>query len=73
VLTKKLTNVGFEDVATRERRPLGIDALAPYPVFPPEFLAFLRRVVPADRHQELVHAVVVVAQKPEETGGGHGR
>jgi hypothetical protein len=68
-----MTNVGFEDVATLERRPLGIDALAPYPVFPPEFLDFLRRVVPVTRHETLVHAVVVRAHKPGGTGGGDGR
>ncbi len=68
---KKLTNVGFEAVATGDRRPLGIDDLAVYPVFPPEFLDFLRRVVPADRHDELVRSVVVLARKPEGTGGVH--
>ena len=68
-----MTNVGFGAAVTLERRPLGIDALAPYPVFPPEFLAFLRRVIPSDRHEELVHSIVVLARKPEGTGGDHGR
>ena len=68
---KKLTNVGFEAVAAVDRRPLGIGDLAVYPVFPPEFVDFLRRVVPADRHDELVWSVVVVARKPEGTGGAH--
>jgi hypothetical protein len=68
---KKLTNVGFEAVAVVDRRPFGIDDLSVYPVFPPEFLDFLRRVVPAERHDELVRSVVVLARKPEATGGGH--
>ncbi len=71
MLTKKVANIGFKAVATVDRRPFGIDALASYPVFPPEFVAFLRRVVPADRHDEVVWSVVVVARKPEETGGAH--
>lgn len=71
MLTKKVANIGFEAVATVDRRPFGIDALASYPVFPPEFVDFLRRVMPADRHDELVRSVVVLARKPEDTGGAH--
>ncbi|HSF07434.1 MAG TPA: hypothetical protein VLG10_16765 [Methylomirabilota bacterium] len=71
MLTKKVANVGFEAVATVDRRPFGIEALASYPVFPPEFVDFLRRVVPADRHDKLVWSLVVLARKPEGTGGPH--
>jgi hypothetical protein len=41
------------------------------PVFPPEFVDFLRRVVPADRHDELVWPVVVLARKSNGTGDDH--
>jgi hypothetical protein len=71
VLTKKVANIGFETVATVDRRPFGIDALAAYPVFPPELVAFLRRVVPADRHDELVWSVVVLARKSNGAGDDH--
>ena len=64
MLTRKLTNVGFEAVQVHERRPFGLDALARYPLFPPEFLDFVRRVVPADRHDTLVFSIVVTALKP---------
>lgn len=68
---KKVANIGFEAVATVDRRPFGIDALASYPVFPPEFVEFLRRVVPVDHHDELVWSVAVLARKPEGTGVIH--
>ncbi len=71
MLTKKVAKIGFETIATVDRRPFGIDALSSYPVFPPEFVAFLRRVVPADRHDELVWSVVMLARKPEAPGGFH--
>ncbi|MEX2220767.1 MAG: hypothetical protein WEG40_03120 [Candidatus Rokuibacteriota bacterium] len=71
MLAKKVANIGFEAVVMVDRRPFGIDALASYPVFPPEFVDFLRRVMPADRHDELVRSVVVLARKPEDTGGAH--
>jgi hypothetical protein len=64
VLKKKLTNVGFEALAVAERRPFGLDALATYPLFPVEFLDFVRSVVPRDRHDTIVFSLVITAQKP---------
>ena len=64
MLRKKLSNVGFDAVATVARQPFGLEALARYPLFPPEFLDFVRAVVPATRHDHLVESVVVIAVKP---------
>jgi hypothetical protein len=64
VLKKKLINVGFETVAVAERRPFGLAALAKYPLFPAEFLDFVRAVVPRDRHDAIVFSVVITAEKP---------
>jgi hypothetical protein len=61
VLGRKLVNVGFQAVVTRDRRPFGLAALARYQVFPPEFLEFVRREVPAERHDAIVYAVDVTA------------
>jgi len=66
VLTKKFVNVGFEEIALGERRPFGFDDLRRYPLFSPEFLDILRRVMPPQRHDELVYGVVVTARKPRE-------
>ena len=56
--------MGFEAVAVADRRPFGMPALARYPLFPAEFLDFVRAVVPADRHGTIVFSVVVIARKP---------
>jgi hypothetical protein len=64
VLRKKLLNVGFEAVATVDRRPFRIADLARYPLFPPDFLDFVRRVLPNERDQDIVHTVVVTGRKP---------
>jgi hypothetical protein len=58
-----MVNVGFDTVSAIDRRPFGLAALARYPVFPPEFLDFVRRVTPAKHRDTLVHAVVVTATK----------
>ena len=54
-------NVGFTGVTVRERRPFGLAALEQYRIFPPEFLDFVRRVVPPARHDSLVYAVDMTA------------
>ncbi len=54
-------NVGFEAVTVHDRRAFGLAALARYQIFPPEFLDFVRRVVPRERHDSLVYAVEVTA------------
>ncbi len=71
MLLKKFFNVGFEELAVVERRGFGLDDVAKYPLFAPEFLEFLRKVMPPDRHAELVSSIVVTARKPArfERGG----
>jgi hypothetical protein len=70
VLVKKLGNVGFAEVAGAARAPFGLDALARYPLFPPEFLDFVRAAMPPERHDALVYSVVLTARKPRIEGGG---
>jgi hypothetical protein len=65
VLLKKFFNLGFEDIAVLERRPFGLDDLRRYPLFAPEFIDFLRRVMPVHRHPEMVFSIVVAGRKPE--------
>jgi hypothetical protein len=64
--------VGFDGIGTHERRPFGLADLARYPLFAPEFLDFMRRVMPKERHAELVFALVVTARKPEAAREGSG-
>jgi hypothetical protein len=69
VLTKKLSNVGFEAIDIADRRPIGLDELARYPVFTEELQVLLREALPASRHAELVWAVTITARKPEPPKG----
>jgi hypothetical protein len=63
VLQKKFFNVGFEDIRVVERRPCGLEDMRRYPLFAPEFIDFLQRVIPSSRHTELVFSVVVTARR----------
>jgi hypothetical protein len=64
VLRKKLFNVGFAGIEVADRAPFGLEALTRYPLFPPEFVDFVRAVVPVDRHDTLLSSVVLTARKP---------
>ena len=70
MLLKKFFNVGFGDIAVVERRSFGLNAIALYPLFASDFIDFLRRLMPPERHAELVLSIVIVARKP--TAGGVG-
>jgi hypothetical protein len=67
VLLKKFFNVGFEEIQVVGRTPFGLEDLSRYPLFAPDFLDFLRRVVPTGRHNELVYSIAIVARKPRPT------
>jgi hypothetical protein len=64
VLLKKFFNVGFEQIEVVERKGFGLEDLTRYPLFAPEFLDFLRRIMPPHRHAELVSSIVMTARKP---------
>jgi hypothetical protein len=68
VLLKKFFNVGFEAIAVVERRAFGLTDLSRYPLFAPEFLEFMRKTMPMDRHDELVCSIAITARKPAATG-----
>jgi hypothetical protein len=70
VLLKKFFNVGFEEVEVVDRSGFGLDDIARYPLFAPEFLAFLRRVMPPQRHAEMVSSIMVTARKPAQPASG---
>jgi len=56
--------VGFDAIKTHGRQPFGLADLTRYPLFAPDFLDFLSRVMPAHRHAELVFSIIVTARKP---------
>jgi hypothetical protein len=68
VLLKKFFNVGFGDIVIAERRCFGLDDIALYPLFTSEFIDFLRRLMPPERHADLVQSIVIVARKPTAEG-----
>jgi arsenite methyltransferase len=61
----KLEKAGFRDVEVLERSLLGVDDLALYPLFTPDVLELMRRLIPAERRGAVAVAVVVRTRLPE--------
>ena len=66
---KKFFNVGFTDIQVVERSAFGLDDLTRYPLFTPDFLDFMRRIMPPERHRELVFSIAVTATNPGVPSG----
>jgi arsenite methyltransferase len=64
VFVKKLTNVGFRDVTVLRRDPFGLDDAARYPLFTPELVALMRRLIPRDRRDRVAVAVTLRGRRP---------
>src|SRR5918994_503579 len=64
VFTKMIENAGLVDVELSNRVPFGIDDVGLYPLFTPEVLALMRRLIPDDRRDRVAVGLIVCATKP---------
>ena len=64
IFCRKLDRAGLVDVAVSERSKLTLDDVALYPLFTPEVLSLMRRVLPEDTRQHIATSVIVRAGKP---------
>ncbi len=60
----KLEKTGFIDIRRGEELPFGIDEAAKYPLFTPDLIALMRRVLPAEQHGSVARSVIFTARKP---------
>lgn len=65
VFTNKLRSAGFGDIALTEKTPFGIDDVALYPLFTPELIALMRKLIPAAAHDRIAWSVLATARKPD--------
>lgn len=59
-----LERSGFRDVDVVERTPYGVDDLAHEPLFGPDLIALMRRLLPPAVQQRVGVRIVVVATTP---------
>jgi SAM-dependent methyltransferase len=64
VFVGKLDRAGLVDIEIGERIVLALDDVALYPLFTPEVLSLMRRLVPDDAQQHIATSVLARARKP---------
>lgn len=64
VFARKVQKVGFVDLEIFGHTPYGIDEVARYPLFPPELIQVMRKVLPPERRRHLATGVIVRARRP---------
>jgi arsenite methyltransferase len=62
----KLRKIGFADIQRGGELAFGINECAQYPVFTPELLGLMHRLIPPERHGKVARSVIFTAQKPME-------
>lgn len=61
LLRRKLERRGFADVTIEHGTPFSVDDVAAYPLFPPDVIELMRRLLPPDEQGEVARAVVIRA------------
>lgn len=61
VLNRKLARAGFTDIALGHRTTFSLDDVAAYPLFTPEVLSLMRRLIPPDSQRAIATGVIVQA------------
>lgn len=63
MFVQKLKAIGFADVRRGEELPIGVEDCALYPLFTPELLDIMRRLIPAGRQPRIARSVMFLARK----------
>jgi hypothetical protein len=64
VFVSKLQKIGFVEIRRGEELPFGVDDCEHYPLFPPELIALMRRLIPPLRQAHAARSVIFTAKKP---------
>ena len=67
VFARKMTNVGFTDIEVVERRRFGLADVARYPLFTPDLIRLMERMLPSAQQTQVAVAVTVTAARPATT------
>jgi len=59
-----LQKIGFHDIQRGEELPFGVDECEQYPLFTPELIALMRRLIPPARQAKVARSVIFKARKP---------
>jgi hypothetical protein len=52
------------EIQRGEELPIGVDVCEQYPLFTPELIALMRRLIPVERQAKVARSVIFIARKP---------
>ena len=64
VFVTKLENVGFESIELLERFPFPLARAADYPLFTPDLVDMMYRLIPPHKQEQVAVSVIVKARMP---------
>ncbi len=64
VFVKKLERVGFTEIELSNRQPFALGRAADYPLFTPDLVELMYRLIPADKQGQVAESVIVTALAP---------
>ena len=64
VFADKLEAVGFTDLVVVDRRPFGLRDAARYPLFTPDLIELMHRLLPEERRDQVAIAITATVVKP---------
>lgn len=64
VFAEKIEGVGFAGVEIHERMPVGLADLVGYPLFTPDLIAVMERLLSDEQKRRVALAVTLTARKP---------
>lgn len=64
VFASKVQKVGFVEIHRGEELPFGVDECEQYPLFTPELIALMRRLISPERQATVARSVIFSARKP---------
>jgi hypothetical protein len=64
VFGRKLERAGFVDIATHDERWLTVDDCSRYPLFTPQLIERMRKLLTPERQRAVARSIVFTARKP---------
>lgn len=64
VFVKKLEKVGFSEVEVVARHPFGLADAVDYPLFTPDLVELMQRLLTPEQQAAVATSIVVTARKP---------
>lgn len=64
VFVTKMESVGFEGIEISQRIPFGLDRAIEYPLFTPDLIELMYKLIPTEKQGEVAMSVIVKAVTP---------